>query len=58
MTTTHAHIPRHQLIHIPLFEEQQLKERFGEAYIEYCRHVPRLVPRLRSWTPTTSGDSR
>ena len=49
------------LIHsfyIPLFEEKQLKERFGESYIEYCRHVPRLVPRLRPWTPTTSGDTR
>ena len=45
-------------IYIPLLEEQQLKARFGEAYIEYCRHVPRLVPRLRPWTPTTSGDSR
>jgi len=45
-------------IYIPLFEEQQLKARFGEAYIEYCSHVPRLVPRLRPWTPTTSGDSR
>ena len=44
--------------YIPLFEEKQLKERFGESYIEYCRHVPRLVPRLRPWTPTTSGDSR
>jgi protein-S-isoprenylcysteine O-methyltransferase Ste14 len=45
-------------IYIPLFEEQQLKKRFGEAYIEYCRHVPRLVPRLRPWTPPTSGGSR
>lgn len=45
-------------IYIPLFEEQQLKKRFGEAYIDYCRHVPRLVPRLRPWTPPTSGDSR
>jgi protein-S-isoprenylcysteine O-methyltransferase Ste14 len=45
-------------IYIPLFEEQQLKQRFGEAYIEYCRHVPRLVPRLRPWTPPTSGDRR
>jgi protein-S-isoprenylcysteine O-methyltransferase Ste14 len=45
-------------IYIPLFEEQQLKKRFGQAYIEYCRHVPRLVPRLRPWTPPTSGGSR
>jgi protein-S-isoprenylcysteine O-methyltransferase Ste14 len=45
-------------IYIPLFEEQQLKERFGGAYIEYCRHVPRLVPRLRPWTPTASSDNR
>jgi protein-S-isoprenylcysteine O-methyltransferase Ste14 len=45
-------------IYIPLFEEQQLKERFGEAYIEYSRHVPRLVPRLRPWTHPTSSDNR
>jgi protein-S-isoprenylcysteine O-methyltransferase Ste14 len=45
-------------IYIPLLEERQLKERFGEAYIEYCRHVPRLLPRLTPWTPTTSDDSR
>jgi protein-S-isoprenylcysteine O-methyltransferase Ste14 len=42
-------------IYIPLFEERQLKERFGEAYIEYCRHVPRLLPRIRPWNPTLSG---
>ncbi len=45
------------LIYIPLLEEQQLKARFGEEYIEYCRHVPRLVPRLRPWMPA-SGHSR
>lgn len=38
------------LIYIPLFEELQLADRFGEAYREYCRQVPRLVPRLRPWS--------
>ena len=37
---------------IPLFEEPQLKARFGTEYIEYCKHVPRLVPRLTPWTPS------
>jgi protein-S-isoprenylcysteine O-methyltransferase Ste14 len=38
-------------IYIPLFEEPQLAERFGEAYREYCRNVPRLIPRVTAWTP-------
>jgi protein-S-isoprenylcysteine O-methyltransferase Ste14 len=33
-------------IYIPLLEEPQLKSRFGDEYAEYCRHVPRLIPRL------------
>jgi len=41
------------VIYIPLLEEPQLRERFGAAYDEYCRHVPRLLPRLRPFT----GDS-
>ncbi|HEU4747876.1 MAG TPA: isoprenylcysteine carboxylmethyltransferase family protein [Gemmatimonadaceae bacterium] len=38
-------------VYIPLFEEPQLRRRFGASYIEYCNHVPRLVPRLRPWQP-------
>jgi protein-S-isoprenylcysteine O-methyltransferase Ste14 len=38
-------------IYIPLVEEPQLALRFGEPYREYCRHVPRLIPRIRPWTP-------
>ena len=34
-------------IYIPLLEEPQLRARFGAAYDEYCKHVPRLMPRLR-----------
>ncbi|HEY8258686.1 MAG TPA: isoprenylcysteine carboxylmethyltransferase family protein [Gemmatimonadales bacterium] len=36
-------------IYIPLIEEPQLAMRFGDAYREYCRHVPRLLPRWRPW---------
>ena len=37
------------LTYIPLFEEPQLAERFGEPYRDYCRHVRRFWPRLRPW---------
>lgn len=32
---------------IMLLEERELRERFGEAYEEYCRRTPRFIPRLR-----------
>ena len=45
-------------VYIPLFEEPQLKQRFGEGYREYCRNVPRLIPRARPWTPASpAGDA-
>jgi protein-S-isoprenylcysteine O-methyltransferase Ste14 len=34
------------LAYIPLVEEPQLVRRFGEPYQEYCRRVPRFIPRL------------
>ena len=40
------------LVYIPLLEEPFLQLRFGEAYREYCRHVPRIFPRLRPWSPS------
>lgn len=36
-------------LYIPLLEEPMLSTRFGVAYDEYRRHVPRLVPRLTPW---------
>ncbi len=40
---------------IPLIEETGLRDRFGDSYREYCRHVPRLIPRLRPWEPEDSS---
>ncbi len=33
---------------IVLYEEPHLRKIFGEQYLEYCRHVPRWIPRLRA----------
>jgi protein-S-isoprenylcysteine O-methyltransferase Ste14 len=33
-------------------EEQYLLERFGDAYVEYCRRVPRWIPLLRGLSST------
>ena len=38
------------VIFIPLFEEKQLEQRFGDPYREYCKHVPRIWPRQRPWS--------
>jgi protein-S-isoprenylcysteine O-methyltransferase Ste14 len=31
---------------IVLLEERELRERFGAAYVQYCRDVPRFIPRF------------
>jgi protein-S-isoprenylcysteine O-methyltransferase Ste14 len=36
-------------LYIPLLEEPLLEQRFGADYREYCRNVPRLLPRVRPW---------
>lgn len=40
---------------IPLYEEPQLRRRFGAAYEQYCAAVPRLIPRRTPWQPPTGG---
>jgi protein-S-isoprenylcysteine O-methyltransferase Ste14 len=45
-------------IYIPLVEEPLLVDRFGAGYREYCRHVPRLLPRWRPWEPDDPGSIR
>ncbi|MFC1515267.1 methyltransferase family protein [Thermodesulfobacteriota bacterium] len=37
------------MIYFPLVEEKGLKQRFGESYVEYMRHVPRWIPRFKAW---------
>lgn len=36
------------LFAIVLVEERELRQRFGQAYVDYSARVPRFIPRLRS----------
>jgi protein-S-isoprenylcysteine O-methyltransferase Ste14 len=36
------------IVFVLLFEEPELRRKFGAEYKEYCRHVPRWLPRLRA----------
>jgi protein-S-isoprenylcysteine O-methyltransferase Ste14 len=38
-------------------EEEFLSQKFQHEYEMYCRHVPRLVPRLRPWADAGAGKS-
>ncbi|HYJ80785.1 MAG TPA: isoprenylcysteine carboxylmethyltransferase family protein, partial [Longimicrobiaceae bacterium] len=44
-------------IYIPLLEEPGLSRRFGAAYDEYRRHVPRWIPRLSPWPPAADASA-
>ncbi|GHV37495.1 RemK protein [Synergistales bacterium] len=34
------------MVYFPLVEEKELEKRFGAAYLDYKRNVPRWIPRL------------
>jgi protein-S-isoprenylcysteine O-methyltransferase Ste14 len=34
---------------VRLYEEPALRRRFGAEYQNFCRHVPRWIPRLTPW---------
>ena len=38
-------------LYFPLSEEPALLKRYGEPYADYCRNVPRWLPRTTPWTP-------
>lgn len=45
------------LIYIPLFEEPDLVQRFGDDYIDYRRHVPRWIPQWTAWQSAAESPS-
>ena len=38
------------LLYIPLVEENNLEDRFGQDYLLYKTHVPRWIPTIRPWS--------
>ena len=38
-------------LYFPLSEEPALLKRYGEPYAQYCRNVPRWLPRTTPWSP-------
>jgi protein-S-isoprenylcysteine O-methyltransferase Ste14 len=42
---------------VVLVEERMLKEKFGELYEQYCKSVPRWIPRLRPFRGEISKSS-
>ena len=45
------------MFYFPLSEEPGLRKRFGKEYDEYCKNVPRFIPRLTPWKPQPAPPS-
>jgi len=43
------------LFYIPLVEEKNLEDRFGEVYLRYKQNVPRWLPTIRPFSDTYLG---
>jgi protein-S-isoprenylcysteine O-methyltransferase Ste14 len=37
-----------------VYEEPTLRRSFGDEYVEFCRNVPRWIPRVKPWTQPTA----
>ncbi len=37
------------ILFVLFYEEPTLRKKFGSDYEEYCRRVPRFMPRIRAW---------
>lgn len=44
------------VVYVRLSEEPALATRFGLRYVEYCRNVPRWIPRWTAWSAGNDGD--
>jgi len=38
------------VLFVKFYEEPTLRKMFGADYDEYCRNVPRWIPRIRAWS--------
>ena len=38
------------VLFVKFYEEPTLRKMFGADYEEYCRNVPRWIPRMRAWS--------
>jgi protein-S-isoprenylcysteine O-methyltransferase Ste14 len=44
-----------QEIALRVWEEPHLTQRYGSEYVDYRQNVPRWIPRISAWTPSTES---